>query len=81
MLGAFDYRGGMTYQATDRLPTVFASAALQELETHDSNKDVDDSSGSDSKLPRDALQLPGGFETNRVTEIWGPSGAGKTALL
>ncbi|KAI7236996.1 P-loop containing nucleoside triphosphate hydrolase protein [Hortaea werneckii] len=64
-----------------RLPTVSASTALQELETHDSNKDVDDSGSSDSKLPRDALQLPGGFETNRVTEIWGPSGSGKTALL
>ncbi|KAI7160522.1 P-loop containing nucleoside triphosphate hydrolase protein [Hortaea werneckii] len=67
--------------SSHRLPTVSASAALQELETHDSNKDVGDSSGSDSKLPRDALQLPGGFETDRVTEIWGPSGAGKTALL
>ncbi|RMY74126.1 hypothetical protein D0862_14167 [Hortaea werneckii] len=67
--------------SSHRLPTVSASAALQELETHDSNKGVDDSSGSDSNLPRDALQLPGGFETNRVTEIWGPSGAGKTALL
>ncbi|KAI7541161.1 P-loop containing nucleoside triphosphate hydrolase protein [Hortaea werneckii] len=67
--------------SSHRLPTVSASAALQELETHDSNKDVDDSSGSDSKVPRDALQLPGGFEPNRVTEIWGPSGAGKTALL
>ncbi|KAI6876597.1 hypothetical protein KC338_g70 [Hortaea werneckii] len=67
--------------SSHRLPTVSASAALQELETFDSNKDVDDSGSSDSKLPKGALQLPGGFETNRVTEIWGPSGAGKTALL
>ncbi|KAI7489514.1 hypothetical protein KC351_g1246 [Hortaea werneckii] len=58
-----------------------ASAALQELESYDSNEGVNYSRSSDSKLPKDALQLPGGFETNRVTEIWGPSGAGKTALL
>ncbi|KAI6803379.1 P-loop containing nucleoside triphosphate hydrolase protein [Hortaea werneckii] len=67
--------------SSHRLPTVSASAALQELETHEPNKESDDSTGSNSKLSRDALQLPGGFETNRVTEIWGPSGAGKTALL
>ncbi|KAI7279726.1 P-loop containing nucleoside triphosphate hydrolase protein [Hortaea werneckii] len=67
--------------SSHRLPTVSASAALQELETYDSNKNVDGSRSSDSKFPKDALQLPGGFETNRVTEIWGPGGAGKTALL
>ncbi|KAI7267667.1 P-loop containing nucleoside triphosphate hydrolase protein [Hortaea werneckii] len=67
--------------SSHRLPTVSASAALQDLESYESNKDVDDSRSSDAKVSKDALQLPGGFEKNRVTEVWGPSGAGKTALL
>ncbi len=68
----------------DRLPTVSAAQALQDLES-------DDSSGISTGLPAlddslgsalSALGGPGhaGIQKGHVTEIWGPPGAGKTAF-
>lgn len=60
---------------SDRLPTVSASEALLNLSDHEHGPsnvltgvpDVDDALGD-------------GFELGKVTELWGPVGAGKTAM-
>ena len=73
------YSVGLVCQ--DRLPTVSAAQALQDLES-------DDSSGISTGLPAldqslgAALGGPGhgGIQKGHVTEIWGPPGAGKTAF-
>jgi hypothetical protein len=62
--------------ATDRLPTVSASDAFRNLS--------DDDHQSPSNAYTDISELDhaigGGFECGRVTELWGPPGAGKTAI-
>lgn len=65
---------------TDRLPTVSATDALANL--NDGAKSAV-SSGIDAlnhALIGTSLADNGGFERGKVAEIWGPSGAGKTAL-
>ncbi|KAH7328255.1 P-loop containing nucleoside triphosphate hydrolase protein [Stachybotrys elegans] len=70
---------------THRLPTISASQALNELHSRPANpistglKDLDDGllgSSGDSQEPSPL----GGVKRGQVTEIWGPPGAGKTAL-
>lgn len=64
----------------DRLPTVSAADALESL-TKGSKAAI--STGIDSlnhALVGTVLADDGGFECGKVAEIWGPSGAGKTAL-
>lgn len=72
-----------TDQHLDRLPTVTASAALEELKQDQTihistgldelDKHLQDASSS-------ASQVSGGVKRGQVTEIWGPPGTGKTAL-
>lgn len=60
---------------TDRLPTVSASEAFRDLSDDDhppSNAYTDIAALDDA--------LGGGFECGKVTELWGPPGAGKTAI-
>ena len=60
---------------SDRLPTVSASEAFRDLSD-------DDHPPSNAYTEIDVLDdaLGGGFETGKVTELWGPLGAGKTAI-
>ena len=59
----------------DRLPTVSASEAFRDLSD-------DDHPPSNAYTEIDVLDdaLGGGFECGKVTELWGPPGAGKTAI-
>lgn len=60
---------------SDRLPTVSASEAFRDLSD-------DDHPLSNAYTEIDVLDdaLGGGFECGKVTELWGPPGAGKTAI-
>lgn len=65
----------------DRLPTVSAAQALQDLETGEGN------CISTSLAALDAVSSPGfdgsnngAVQKGHVTEVWGPPGAGKTAF-
>lgn len=70
----------------DRLPTVSASAALDELTSDASANiptgliDLDRALATNSPLDGPEDDCPGGITRGQVTEIWGPPGAGKTAL-
>ncbi|KAF4977589.1 hypothetical protein FZEAL_5903 [Fusarium zealandicum] len=71
---------------TDRLPTVSASQALDELRDDASNhistglEDLDQALyGAGSVDSQDSTHR-GGIHRGQVTEIWGPPGTGKTAL-
>ncbi|RDA96228.1 hypothetical protein CP533_1724 [Ophiocordyceps camponoti-saundersi (nom. inval.)] len=67
-ISSFDLRD------THRLPTVAASQALDELDDDPLPTGLD-------RLDRALSSRPhGGFKRGQVTEIWGPPGAGKTAL-
>lgn len=61
--------------ATDRLPTVSASDAFRNIS--DDHQSPSNAYTGISELD-DALG--GGFECGRVTELWGPPGAGKSAI-
>jgi predicted ATP-dependent serine protease len=75
------HSGNKLTHGQDRLPTVSAAQALQDLEGNDSNfvstglPSLDASLGSGLE---DATH--GGVQKGHVTEIWGPPGAGKTAF-
>jgi hypothetical protein len=62
--------------ATDRLPTVSASDAFRNL----SDDDHQSPSNAYTDISELDHALGGGFECGRVTELWGPPGAGKTAI-
>lgn len=71
----------------DRLPTVSASAALDELAGDASANIPSGLTGLDKALAANSparVQAddshPGGVTRGQVTELWGPPGAGKTAL-
>jgi RecA/RadA recombinase len=71
---------------TDRLPTVSASAALDEL-TNEAGSNIstgltelDRALATNSSLNGPEDECPGGILRGQVTELWGPPGAGKTAL-
>lgn len=61
--------------ATDRLPTVSASDAFRNL-----SDEVQSPSNAYTDISELDDALGGGFECGRVTELWGPPGAGKTAI-
>lgn len=75
------------HDCVDRLPTVAASQALQDLEDESSTyiptglDKLDktllgfEATGPDPNSPR-----RGGLKRRQVTEVWGPPGSGKTAL-
>lgn len=60
----------------DRLPTIAASEAFRDLSEDDNHPPSNVYTGI-TELD-DALG--GGFESGKVTELWGPPGAGKTAI-
>jgi hypothetical protein len=62
--------------SSDRLPTVSASDAFRNL----SDDDHQSPSNAYTDIPELDHALGGGFECGRVTELWGPPGAGKTAI-
>lgn len=70
----------------DRLPTVTASAALDELDNGASVYistgliDLDKALLGNSLAGTDSSSGSGGVKRGQVTEIWGPPGTGKTAL-
>jgi len=61
--------------AIDRLPTVSASDAFRNL-----SDDHQSPSNAYTDISELDDALGGGFECGRVTELWGPPGAGKTAI-
>ncbi|KAL2024530.1 hypothetical protein VTK56DRAFT_7573 [Thermocarpiscus australiensis] len=67
--------------STHRLPTVSAAEALRNLEGSESNFISTGLAALDSLL-RSGLDGSdrGGIQKGHVTEVWGPPGAGKTAL-
>lgn len=75
-----------TDRAADRLPTVSASQALDQLKdtsaTHVSTglDDLDRVLLGSSSLEPLPLSGHGGVRRGQVTEIWGPPGSGKTAI-
>uniref|UniRef100_A0A0D2XWI6 RecA family profile 1 domain-containing protein n=1 Tax=Fusarium oxysporum (strain Fo5176) TaxID=660025 RepID=A0A0D2XWI6_FUSOF len=72
--------------STHRLPTVSASQALDELgndaSTHVSIgiEELDRSLIANIPVDSQDTTAKGGVQRGQVTEIWGPPGAGKTAL-
>lgn len=66
---------------SDRLPTVSAAKALQDLERNDGAPISTGLAVLDASL---SLELGGahhgGIQKGHVTEVWGPPGAGKTAF-
>lgn len=64
--------------SSHRLPTVSAAEALLELQSNGPRCISTHLSTLDGILTKGAAG--GGFEKGKVTEIWGPSGAGKTGL-
>lgn len=67
---------------SDRLPTFSASQALQDLQASGPACISTGVSLLNALLSGDVSNNAetGGFERGKVTEIWGPKGAGKTAL-
>ena len=68
---------------TDRLPTVSASQALQTLQVKGSRAVATGLPQLDETLAPHALPgriVSGGYPRGKVTEIFGPSGVGKTAF-
>lgn len=70
----------------DRLPTVSAAQALEEMNDDDATylltglPDLDRALiGSTSSTPSQQVEQ-GGFSKGQITEIWGPPGVGKTAF-
>ncbi|KAJ3521172.1 hypothetical protein NM208_g13414 [Fusarium decemcellulare] len=70
----------------DRLPTVSASQALDELGDDASNhvstglEDLDHALLGAASVDSQETTQKGGVQRGQVTEIWGPPGTGKTAL-
>ena len=64
----------------DRLPTVSAAEALQDLANGSSKLVKTGLQSLDSRLAGVDSSSDGGIERGKVTEIWGSSGAGKTAI-
>ncbi|KAF5635332.1 DNA repair rhp55 [Fusarium tjaetaba] len=78
-------RASFNAPGTHRLPTVSASQALDELDndasTHVSTGIEDLDRSLISNIIADSQDTTkGGVQRGQVTEIWGPPGAGKTAL-
>lgn len=72
-----------TNTITDRLPTVSASQALQKLHARGARTVSTGISQLDKVLSPPSLpghDISGGYTRGKVTEIFGPSGVGKTAL-
>jgi RecA/RadA recombinase len=65
----------------DRLPTVSAADALQALQEAGPEAIPSGLAALDDALRATGSKHAGGFERGKVTELWGPVGAGKTALL
>ena len=69
-----------TDNGPDRLPTVSASQAFQDLQGDGASCLPIGLSSLDSRLSDSSSNGSGGIERGKVTEIWGPTGAGKTGL-
>ncbi|KAK5689986.1 hypothetical protein LTR97_012469 [Elasticomyces elasticus] len=67
--------------SSHRLPTVSASDALQELQTAGPETIATTLPALDTLLAGVGTNSIGGLGRGKTTEIWGPVGAGKTALL
>ncbi|KAK3626296.1 hypothetical protein LTR56_019873 [Elasticomyces elasticus] len=67
--------------SSHRLPTVSASDALQELQTAGPETVSTTLPALDILLAGVGTNITGGLGRGKTTEIWGPVGAGKTALL
>ncbi|KAH6634549.1 hypothetical protein B0J18DRAFT_461712 [Chaetomium sp. MPI-SDFR-AT-0129] len=66
--------------STHRLPTVSAAEALQALEEANSPGLITGLTSLDASLDPVLGSGQGGIQKGHVTEVWGPPGAGKTAL-
>ncbi|KAM0718378.1 hypothetical protein Q7P37_005448 [Cladosporium fusiforme] len=67
--------------SSHRLPTVSASEAFRDLsDDKDNNDNEHPPSNVFTQIPELDDALGGGFESGKVTELWGPPGAGKTAI-
>lgn len=70
----------------DRLPTVSAAQALEELNSHDATQvltglpDLDRALTGNTSAAFKEQNEKGGLSKGQVTEIWGPPGVGKTAV-
>ncbi|KAK0943658.1 hypothetical protein LTR29_004831 [Friedmanniomyces endolithicus] len=69
------------HPSSHRLPTVSASEALQDLQTAGLETISTTLPGLDSVLSGTIGVVAGGLERGKTSELWGPKGAGKTALL
>ena len=67
-------------RCTDRLPTVSASQALQNLHTNGAAFLHTGIKSLDALLSSTSNDVAGGLARGKVTELWGPSGSGKTAI-
>ena len=65
----------------DRMPTISASAAFEELLSRGPDNEISGLQSFDSLVQNGNDSTQVGFERGKVTELWGPSGAGKTALM
>ncbi|KAK3680644.1 hypothetical protein LTR37_021132 [Vermiconidia calcicola] len=63
-----------------RLPTVSASEALQELQDGNSRSVSTGLTSLDRLLSGAGGTSSGGLERGKITELWGPAGAGKSAI-
>ncbi|KAK1475929.1 hypothetical protein CABS01_15498 [Colletotrichum abscissum] len=76
----------MPIQPVNRLPTVSAADALEELDggvaryVSTGIGRLDEALISSSSLQAPDPTSGGGLQRGQVTEIWGPPGSGKTAL-
>ena len=76
----------MTDWLADRLPTVSAAQALEDISTDPRRfistgiRALDKTLASVQDGDSDHLPGLGGFQRGQVAEIWGPPGSGKTTL-
>lgn len=73
-----------TDSSVDRLPTVSASQALQSLNVRGARTVSTGLTRLDKLLVPSSLpghEVAGGYARGKVTEVYGPSGVGKTSLL
>lgn len=68
-----------TQSLIDRLPTVSAAQALQDLQ-NSASSDVPFGLRSLDATLSGSHEGSGGLSRGKVTELWGPTGAGKTSL-
>lgn len=73
----------LTYSREDRMPTVSAADALDDLNDGDNSPFIPTSLEALDATLKSSLDIDivtGGVQKGQVTEIWGPPGVGKTAF-